>query len=245
MPIHNNPKHLKPIPIDSAKLTYDIDGNAMSISFTGTGNDDLSVPNYDDAIEDVYTVKIDSINPDKFRWRSNSSSTWSFAEDITGGVQELDEFVSIQFGSTTGHVVDDDWDITFNATEDEFQLLGADSQCVIEPITGGNDSRIVLYKMSMDLYPLGSNIANLKVSVGKANHEKITYIEIGLKQALDSISTNHNAKIVLASTDALKIKAGGDFSIQGNIPKTHIHIEAFMPIDFIEKNFFIQNNWSV
>ncbi len=46
---------------------------------------------------------------DKFQYSIDRGVTWSSETDITGSAQALEDGVTVTFGATTGHAVDDEW----------------------------------------------------------------------------------------------------------------------------------------
>ncbi len=91
--------------------------NVQAPVFSGTGLDDLSAGgNYTDWSANPggqYTVYIASTatGTDIFNWVNNSTGGGGPSTPITGGVQNLDNGVTIQFGATTGHTEGDYWTI--------------------------------------------------------------------------------------------------------------------------------------
>lgn len=84
--------------------------------FAGTGADDLTVSGiYLGPGRRFFVVKVDGTgSPNTFTWSKDGGATWdSDAVAMTGAAQTLTEGVSIAFGGTTGHVLDDEW--TFEA----------------------------------------------------------------------------------------------------------------------------------
>jgi 3-mercaptopyruvate sulfurtransferase SseA len=83
---------------------------------TATGTSDLVVGSvYTSGTNSTFTVEIDSIgSPDTFRWSGNNGATWTSAVAITGSAQTLISGLTVSFGSTTGHTLNDIW--TFSAT---------------------------------------------------------------------------------------------------------------------------------
>ena len=95
-------------------------GKSWYIKFTGSGLNDLSVDGSGNTLgaggHQEYEVVIDSEgSPDTFKWRKRPfGGTWgAYTEGvaITGDAQELDDGVTITFGATTGHTLDDTWNI--------------------------------------------------------------------------------------------------------------------------------------
>jgi hypothetical protein len=103
-------------PFDAGPVALEI-GTSSPISsptFTkgGTGLNDLAIGGVYEGNSLVnYRVEIDGTNPDTFRWSKDGGNSWEETrEEIEDEEQELDDGVSITFGSATGHVFGDQWD---------------------------------------------------------------------------------------------------------------------------------------
>ena len=71
-------------------------------TFTGVG------------VKKQYRVKITTAaGTDKFKWSSDDGVTWSAEVALTGAAQALELGVTVTFGATTGHALNDEW--RFNA----------------------------------------------------------------------------------------------------------------------------------
>lgn len=91
--------------------------------FYGSGLNDLSantgIGSYYSSVDRRYEIKITDTSgaADKFQWRArpynqrNINHTWSSDVTITGGVQTIQNGLSIEFENTTGHVLNDKWAI--------------------------------------------------------------------------------------------------------------------------------------
>ena len=102
-PIRNNISYIEE-PIAYGLSTTD----DLSRSGTYTGSTDIR-----------YLVEIDSIGtPDTFRWSNDNGASWTSGVDITGAAQLLENGLSITFGSTTGHDIDDYWIISAKSSSD-------------------------------------------------------------------------------------------------------------------------------
>ena len=95
-------------------------GYVTAAVFTDGGGGD---PNLDDCTSGGtftadtyldYRVQIDGEgSPDTFKWSDDGGSTWdATAVAITGGAQSLNNGVTVTFGATTGHDLNDYWDFT-------------------------------------------------------------------------------------------------------------------------------------
>lgn len=95
--------------------THDTD-YVTSITFTGTGDDDMSKNSaaWTGISYLRYCIIIDAEGtPDTFKW-SNTGCTGSFTSGvaITGAAQALDEGITITFTGTDNHTLDDKWEFT-------------------------------------------------------------------------------------------------------------------------------------
>lgn len=131
----------------SAPTNYyvEIDGTtAMTETFTGSGLDDLTVGGtYDGTTSKSFRVKIDATGtPDTFTWSNDGGSTWEAAGvAITGSQQTLEDGVSVTFGATTGHTLNDRWD--WSAAPDTFKWSndgGSTFEATTVSITGAAQS---------------------------------------------------------------------------------------------------------
>jgi len=86
-----------------------------TVTFTGVGlNDMLTSGPYTGYPTRNYRVQIDaSAVPDTFRWSNDGGVTWKAAGvAITGGPQTLEDGVVVAFGLTTGHNLNEYWNLT-------------------------------------------------------------------------------------------------------------------------------------
>lgn len=84
-------------------------------TFTGTGTLEMSTEGEFTAEATInYRVQIDGAgSPNTFKWSDDGGSTWdATGVAITGGIQALNNGVSVQFSGTTGGVVGDRWDFS-------------------------------------------------------------------------------------------------------------------------------------
>jgi hypothetical protein len=94
-------------------------GSLGSVSFTGSGTDDMTLDAaaaYQGHLSTTYRVEIDGTGtPDTFKWSRDQGVTWE-AENvpIAGAATEMElEFgVLIEFAATTGHTSGDYWEFT-------------------------------------------------------------------------------------------------------------------------------------
>ncbi len=88
-----------------------------SVTFSGTGLDDLTVNEPTDYVVGDFVVKISSTGtPDKFVW-SKDDGDWSDEISITGSDQVLCSGLSIKFAATTEHTANSYWSFS---TRSEF-----------------------------------------------------------------------------------------------------------------------------
>jgi len=96
-------------------------------SFTGSGLDDLTYSgNYNSTTVTTYRVKIDAAaGTDTFTWSDDSAATWeATGVAITGGAQELNNGIVVTFAATTGHTLNEYWEITTIITTTAMHKLG-------------------------------------------------------------------------------------------------------------------------
>lgn len=80
----------------------------------GTLNDMVSGGAFTGTAVKRYRVKITTAAAtDKFKWSSDDGATWSAEVSLTGAAQILELGVTVTFGATTGHALNDEW--RFNA----------------------------------------------------------------------------------------------------------------------------------
>ena len=91
-----------------------------SPDFTGVGLDDLTKSGtFTGQADATFTVVITTAaGTDKFKWKKNSGAL-SGEVSITGASQLLTEGVSVTFGATTGHTMDDAWTIAATIEVDD------------------------------------------------------------------------------------------------------------------------------
>ncbi len=98
-----------------------------STTFTGSGLDDLTYGgNYNSTAVRTYRVKIDAAAAtDTFTWSEDGGSTWeATGVAITGGTQELNKGITVTFAATTGHTLNEYWEITTIITTTAMHKLG-------------------------------------------------------------------------------------------------------------------------
>ena len=89
-------------------------------AFAGAGlNDATSSGTYSGMADETLTVRISTAAAtDKFQWKTGAGE-WSLEIEITGDAQLGGDGVSITFGATTGHTVDDAWTMACTAIVEE------------------------------------------------------------------------------------------------------------------------------
>lgn len=99
-------------------------------AFSGSGTDDLSVSgNYNGVWTDTLRIRIDATGtPDTFEVSFDGGSTYPVTGvSITGSAQLIADGIYVTFGSTTGHTLNDYWDMTVEAWGLELSGLTANS----------------------------------------------------------------------------------------------------------------------
>lgn len=80
----------------------------------GTLNDMTKGGTFTGSVVGKFRVKITTAaGTDKFKWSSDDGATWSAEISLAGGAQTLQNGVTVTFGATTGHALNDEW--RFNA----------------------------------------------------------------------------------------------------------------------------------
>jgi hypothetical protein len=98
-----------------------------STTFTGSGLDDLTFSgNYNGTTVVTYRVKVDAAAAtDTFTWSDDGGSTWdATGVAMTGGAQELNNGIVVTFAATTGHTLNEYWEITTIITTTAMHKLG-------------------------------------------------------------------------------------------------------------------------
>lgn len=74
---------------------------------------------YTGTVDVRYLIEIETVGtPDTFRWSNDDGLTWTSGVAVTGGAQLLENGVSITFGATTGHDIDDYWIVSAKSSSD-------------------------------------------------------------------------------------------------------------------------------
>ena len=98
-----------------------------STTFNGSGLDDATFGGaYNGSSVLTYRVKIDAAAAtDTFTWSDDGGSTWdATGVAMTGSSQELNSGITITFAATTGHTLNEYWDITTIITTTAMHKLG-------------------------------------------------------------------------------------------------------------------------
>ena len=92
---------------------WDISSGYYAARHAGSGLSDITVTGtYNEANNTPLFVKISTAGAtDKFQWKHSSAGAWSAEIDMTGAAQLLDHGISITWGATTGHTLNDEWRI--------------------------------------------------------------------------------------------------------------------------------------
>lgn len=116
-------------------------------------NDAVFGGKFTEATTPTYTVEIDSQGtPDTFKWsKDNFATTVAATVAITGSAQTLDNGVTITFGTTSGHGLGDQWDMTIvNTTSQSHEMAKISSYH--EDTSTDHKSRLLL-SVNSDGYP--------------------------------------------------------------------------------------------
>jgi len=82
--------------------------------FNGSGLDDCSSSGtFSGSVSKRFRIQVDSVGAtDTFKWSNDGGKTWeSTSVNMTASAQILEEGIEVIFTATTGHTVDDYWDI--------------------------------------------------------------------------------------------------------------------------------------
>ena len=94
---------------------------------TGSGLDDITFGgNYNSTAVRTYRVKIDTAAAtDTYTWSEDGGSSWeATGVALTAGTQELNKGITVAFAATTGHTLNDYWEITTIITTTAMHKLG-------------------------------------------------------------------------------------------------------------------------
>jgi 3-mercaptopyruvate sulfurtransferase SseA len=135
------------LPGRSEVITYNYVSMVSAPTFTGTGslNDLTSGGSYTGTATATgpgntsFVVKIDTAGaPDTFTWSNNGGSAWIAANvPVTGAAQVLSSGVTITFGSTSGHAVNDTWTFTAYGKKNIEQLTADGNICTATFMASG------------------------------------------------------------------------------------------------------------
>lgn len=102
-PIRSNTNVIEPA------VYYGIDGiDDLTEGGAYTGSTDIR-----------YLIEIISAGAtDEFRWSDDNGTSWSANIPITGAAQAIDEGITVTFGATTGHNVNDSWVVSAKSSVD-------------------------------------------------------------------------------------------------------------------------------
>lgn len=106
--------------VDAMTLHVEIDGLAGvgTPAFTGAGLNDLTIGGtVPTGFAGLYTIKIDGVNaPDTFSW-TGPGGTGASNVPITGAAQDLENGITVTFGATNGHTLNDSWSVVYSAVD--------------------------------------------------------------------------------------------------------------------------------
>ncbi len=124
------------VPSRSELVVYNYNVGAdpiiSSVTFTGTGLNDLSTGGtFTGPIDRKFRIQIDGVAaPDTFRWTKDSGASplvWDASTvSITGAAQTLTDGITITFGATTGHILNDRWDFSVPTNRRAVESLALD-----------------------------------------------------------------------------------------------------------------------
>jgi len=101
---------------------------------TGSGLSDLTMGGtYTGNANTTFLINCDLADTtDTFKWRQDGGS-WTEGVAMTGAAQTLADGVTVTFGATTGHTLNDEWTITCNDTyEDNENLTVSGTECIVD-----------------------------------------------------------------------------------------------------------------
>jgi len=110
-----------------------------TITFTGSGLNDMTAGGtFTGPTSLDYRVQIDATGtPDTFEWSDDGGATWdATGVAITGGVQTLNNGVTITFAATTGHTLSNRWDFYRKAAKNNGNVLEI-LKCITAKMNGG------------------------------------------------------------------------------------------------------------
>jgi len=90
-----------------------------SVRFAGDGLDDMTASGTPvDGTDLVFRIQITATGtPDTFRWIASDDAAYTTGVAVTGGAQLLSDVVSVTFGATTGHTLNDEWQLNTRLPE--------------------------------------------------------------------------------------------------------------------------------
>lgn len=163
---------------------------------TGSGLDDAtSGGTYTGTNRSVYTMEITATGtPDTIRWRENETD-WVSGISITGSAQTLNKGVTVTFGATTGHTLNDVWtievqgDLTIDRSQTDEEL--SKYVVVVDRIL----TAILLRKVTYHLYE-----GTVTILADTANDTTVLIDESGTGESelfvdLATLKTSEQAKL--------------------------------------------------
>ena len=125
-------------------------GNALDDMVSNDGD------NYTGVVTRNYRIKIDDAasSPEEFTWSHDGGATWeATGVAITGAAQTLEDGVTVTFGATVGHALNDYWDFKAGDTTTNIHNVAGVYQIFASTDMPATDTRIKL-----DGYGLGGGI---------------------------------------------------------------------------------------
>lgn len=115
----------------------------------------------DPPVATYYQVKIDTAaTPDKFSWSDDGGVSWkATGVSITGAAQTLNNGVTVTFGATTGHTVNDRWD--FYAGTNWATVFTTALACTYWSVCSYNGAVIATNNVDKVIYSTGAAFAVL------------------------------------------------------------------------------------
>jgi hypothetical protein len=204
-----------------------------SATQTGSGLDDMtSQGTFVGLNTDLdYRVKIDATGtPDTFTWSDDDGSTWeATGVSITASAQALNNGVTVTFGATTGHTLNDYWD--FSTTTNNPLLLEDES---------GNDLFFVGNDGNVGIGEDETTDPDAKLHIrGDAAHLRISSKDYHLismgprgdtganldKAGLNMMATDGSSKVWLDTAGDSYLN-GGNVGIGTAVPSYPLHVAA-------------------
>jgi hypothetical protein len=208
--------------------------NITYLTFTGSGLNDMTVGGTftgDTSLH--YRVQVQTpLTPNDFEWSDDGGSTWDLTGiDMAVTPTNLNNGITVTFGSTTGHTVGDHWD--FIAYPDSLDL------CFDNAITSRFD---LLYEGSKDRlsnfrnYGWALSLVYVESETGGSSHD-------GIDGNNDFFFTANSVGIIswtISPTGYMTEKLASDYTdIQ-----TYVHVDSTYDIVFSTDSARYFNSWT-